>query len=173
LSGSTKRDRQKSKKGSTLFYGSYIANRQEVWDQDGTRLMIPIDHITDLFYVGAFFAGGLALAFIPILISHLIAPIKTRNYVNKTGQAIECGIDPIGDAWIRFGVVYYLYALIFIGFSVDVLYLLPVAIVYNEQSGYRDLAEVFIFIGILLMVLLYAWRKGVFIWKKKIPTHQP
>lgn len=146
-----------------------------MWDQDGTRLMIPvhIDHITDLFYVGAFFVGGLALALIPILISQLIAPIKTRNYVNKTGQAIECGIDPIGDAWIRFGVVYYLYALIFIGFSVDVLYLLPVAIVYNEQSGYRDLAEVFIFIGILLMVLLYAWRKGVFIWKKKLPTHQP
>jgi NADH-quinone oxidoreductase subunit A len=137
--------------------------------------MIPlrIDYITDIFYVGAFFMGGIALAIVPILISHLIAPIKTRNYVNKTGQAIECGIDPIGDAWIRFGVVYYLYALIFIGFSVDVLYLLPVAIVYNEQSGYRDLTEVFIFIGILLMVLLYAWRKGVFIWKKKLPTHQP
>ena len=137
--------------------------------------MIPIqiDYIMDLFYVGAFFLGGLALAVVPILISHLIAPTKTRNYVHKTGQAIECGMDPIGDAWIRFGVVYYLYALIFIGFSVDVLYLLPVAIVYNEQSGYRDLAEVFIFIGILFLVLLYAWRKGVFIWNSKFPTHPP
>ena len=78
--------------------------------------MIPshVDHIMDLFYVGAFLVGGLALAIIPILISHLIAPAKTRNYVHKTGQAIECGMDPIGDAWIRFGVVYYLYALIII-----------------------------------------------------------
>lgn len=137
--------------------------------------MIPIhiDHMKDLFYVGAFFVGGLAIAFISILIAKLIAPTKTRNYAHKTGQAIECGIDPIGDAWIRFGVVYYLYALIFIGFSVDVLYLLPVTIVYNEQSGYRDLAEVFIFIGILLMILLYAWRKGVFIWKTKLPSNQP
>jgi NADH-quinone oxidoreductase subunit A len=146
-----------------------------VWNQDGTRLMIPIqiEHITDLFYVCAFFVGGLALAIVPILISHLIAPAKTRNYVHKTGQAIECGMDPIGDAWIRFGVIYYLYALIFIGFSVDVLYLLPVAVVYNEQPGYRDIAEVFIFIGILSLVLLYAWRKGVFIWNSKLPTHPP
>jgi NADH:ubiquinone oxidoreductase subunit 3 (subunit A) len=137
--------------------------------------MIPfnVDYIVDLFYVGAFLVGGLALAIIPILISHLIAPTKTRNYVHKTGQAIECGMDPIGDAWIRFGVVYYLYALIFIGFSVDVLYLLPVALVYNEESGYRDLAEVYIFIAILFLVLLYAWKKGVFIWQSKLPTHQP
>ena len=138
-------------------------------------MMIPfhIDYITDLFYVCAFFVGGIALAIVPILISLLIAPTKTRNYVHKTGQAIECGIDPIGDAWIRFGVVFYLYALIFIGFSVDVLFLLPVAVVYNEQPGYRDLIEVFIFIGILSLVLLYAWRKGVFIWKNKLPPHQP
>jgi NADH:ubiquinone oxidoreductase subunit 3 (subunit A) len=137
--------------------------------------MIPIqtEYIMDLFYVCAFFVGGLALAIVPILISHLIAPAKTRNYVHKTGQAIECGMDPIGDAWIRFGVVYYLYALIFIGFSVDVLYLLPVASVYNEESGYLDLVEVFIFIGILFLVLLYAWRKGVFIWTSKLPTRQP
>jgi len=137
--------------------------------------MIPIqtEYIIDLFYVCAFFVGGLALAIVPILISHLIAPVKTRNYAHKTKQAIECGMDPIGDAWIRFGVVYYLYALIFIGFSVDVLYLLPVASVYNEESGYLDLVEVFIFIGILFLVLLYAWRKGVFIWKNKLPIHQP
>jgi NADH-quinone oxidoreductase subunit A len=133
----------------------------------------PVDHIMDLFYVVAFLFGGLALAVIPILISHLISPAKTRSYIHKTGQAIECGMDPIGDAWIRFGVVYYLYALIFIGFSVDVLYLLPVATVYNEESGYRDLAEVYIFIAILFLVLLYAWRKGVFIWQSKLPTRQP
>jgi NADH-quinone oxidoreductase subunit A len=137
--------------------------------------MIPLqtDYLLDLFYVCAFFVGGLALAIVPCLISHLIAPAATRNLVHKTGQAIECGMDPIGDAWIRFGVVYYLYALIFIGFSVDVLYLLPVATVYNELPGWRDLAEVFLFIGILALVLLYAWKKGVFIWKSTLPPRQP
>ncbi len=135
--------------------------------------LIQVNYIKDLLYVCAFFVGGLALAVVPALISHLIAPTKTRNYVHKTGQAIECGMDPIGDAWIRFGVVYYLYALIFIGFSVDVLYLLPVATVYNEQPGYRDLIEIFIFIGILSLVLVYAWKKGVFLWKSRLPPPQP
>jgi NADH-quinone oxidoreductase subunit A len=136
--------------------------------------MMPSDVtlMTDLFYVFAFLIGGLALALVPILISHLIAPSATRNYVQKTGQAIECGMDPIGDAWIRFGVVYYLYALVFIGFSVDVLFLLPVAAVYNEQPGWRDLVEVFVFIGILFLVLIYAWRKGVFVWTSKLPPHR-
>ena len=142
------------------------------WKEAKDVIPIHIDYITDFFYVAAFFLGGIALAIVPILISLLIAPAKTRNYVHKTGQAIECGMDPIGDAWIRFGVVYYLYALIFIGFSVDVLYLLPVAAVYNEQPGWRDLVELFVFIGILFLVLLYAWKKGVFIWRSKLPPHQ-
>jgi NADH:ubiquinone oxidoreductase subunit 3 (subunit A) len=135
-------------------------------------ISVDVNLMTDLFYICAFFIGGLALAVVPIVISHLISPRKTRNYVQKTGQSIECGMDPIGDAWIRFGVVYYLYALIFIGFSVDVLYLLPVAAVYNEQPGWRDFVEVFVFIGILFLVLVYAWKKGVFIWRSKLPPHQ-
>ena len=137
--------------------------------------MISVDValMTDLFYVCAFFdrRAGPGGGPHPDLPSD--CPRKTRNYVQKTGQAIECGMDPIGDAWIRFGVVYYLYALIFIGFSVDVLYLLPVAAVYNEQPGWRDFVEVFVFIGILFLVLLYAWKKGVFIWRSKLPPHQP
>jgi NADH-quinone oxidoreductase subunit A len=150
----------------------WTAQGEQNQERIGPMTSVDIDLMTDLFYVCAFFIGALALAVVPILISHLIAPVKTRNYLQKTGQAIECGMDPIGDAWIRFGVVYYLYALIFIGFSVDVLYLLPVAAVYNEQPGWRDLIEVFVFVGILSLVLLYAWKKGVFVWKSKLPSHQ-
>ena len=63
---------------------------------------------------------------------HLLAARKTRNYAGKTEQYIECGMEPIGDAWIRYSAVYYLYALVFVAFAVDVLFLIPVALVYNR-----------------------------------------
>jgi len=65
--------------------------------------------------------------------------------------------------------VYYLYALVFVAFAVDVLYLVPVALVYNRVKGFviRDFVEMFIFVGILSLVIVYAWRKGVFEWKRK------
>src|ERR1700747_3002027 len=92
----------------------------------------------DLIYIFTFCLAGLAFAIGPFVIVHLISARKTRNYANKTQQAIECGMDPIGDAWIRYSAVYYLYALVFVAFAVDVLYLIPVALVYNREFAYRD-----------------------------------
>jgi NADH:ubiquinone oxidoreductase subunit 3 (subunit A) len=123
----------------------------------------------DLIYIVAFCLGGLVFALGPIVLVHFIAARKTRNYAQKTGQFIECGMDPIGDAWIRYSAVYYLYALVFVAFAVDVLYLIPVALVYNriKELGARDFFEMLIFVGILSLVIVYAWRKGVFEWKRK------
>src|SRR5260370_42395425 len=123
----------------------------------------------DLIYVLAFCLGGLVFAVGPIVLVLLISARKPRNYANKTDQHIECGMDPIGDAWIRYSAVYYLYALVFVAFAVDVLYLVPVALVYNraKELGSRDFIEMLIFIGILSLVIVYAWRKGVFEWKRK------
>jgi len=123
----------------------------------------------DLIYIVAFCLGGLVFALGPIVLVHFIAARKTRNYAQKTGQFIECGMDPIGDAWIRYSAVYYLYALVFVAFAVDVLYLVPVALVYNriKELGARDFIEMLIFVGILSLVIVYAWRKGVFEWKRK------
>src|SRR5262249_9840030 len=123
----------------------------------------------DLIYIVAFYLGGLVFAFGPILLVHFVAARKTRNYAQKTGQFIECGMDPIGDAWIRYSVVYYLYALVFVAFAVDVLYLVPVALVYNriKELGSRDFFEMFLFVGILSLVIVYAWKKGIFQWNRK------
>jgi NADH:ubiquinone oxidoreductase subunit 3 (subunit A) len=121
----------------------------------------------DLIYVFAFCLGGLAFALGPFVVVHLLAARKTRNYANKTGQFIECGMDPIGDAWIRYSAVYYLYALVFVAFAVDVLFLIPVAVVYNREFPIRDFVELLIFVGILSLVVVYAWKKGVFEWKRK------
>ena len=123
--------------------------------------------IGDLVYVLAFALGGLAFAVGPFVLVHLLMTRKTRQTAQKTDQYIECGMEPIGDAWIRYSAVYYLYALVFVAFAVDVLFLVPVAMVYNQQFPIRDFVEMMIFIGILSLVIVYAWKKGVFEWKRK------
>ncbi len=122
---------------------------------------------TDLIYLAAFCAGGFAFALGPFVIVYFLSPRRTRNTVGKTGQAIECGMDPIGDAWIRYSAVYYLYALVFVAFAVDVLFLFPVALVYGREFVLRDFVELAIFVGILSLVIVYAWKKGVFEWKRQ------
>jgi len=121
--------------------------------------------LSDLLYVAAFFLGGLAFAVGPFVISHLLAP---RTLQPKTRQVYECGMVPIGGAWVRFGIVYYLYALIFLAFDVDVLFLFPVATAYDQGFAIRDFVEIVIFVGILSLAIIYAWKKGVFEWERKV-----
>jgi NADH:ubiquinone oxidoreductase subunit 3 (subunit A) len=128
--------------------------------------------IGDLIYVCAFCLGGLGFALGPFVVVHLIAARRTRQSAHKTGQFIECGMEPIGDAWIRYSAVYYLYALVFVAFAVDVLFLIPVALVYDRhpELGLRDLAELVLFVGTLSLVIVYAWKKGVLEWTLKKPA---
>lgn len=128
--------------------------------------------VLDILYVAAFFLGGLAFAIGPFIAAYLLAPQGTRNISQKTKQAIECGVEPIGNAWIRFGIVYYLYALMFLAFDVDVLFLFPVAVAYDSfPNGPRAFIEIVIFVGILSLAIVYAWKKGVFRWERK--TYSP
>jgi NADH:ubiquinone oxidoreductase subunit 3 (subunit A) len=124
-------------------------------------------HAVDLIYIAAFCLGGLVFAMGPFILVHLLSPRKTRSSANKTNQLVECGMEPIGDAWIRYSAVYYLYALIFIAFAVDVLFLIPVAVIYDRVFPIRDFVEVMIFVGILSLVIVYPWKKGLFEWKRK------
>ncbi len=129
--------------------------------------------VLDIIYVAAFFLGGLGFAVGPFLIAHLFAARSTRStHQKKTTQLIECGMEPIGDAWIRYGVNYYLYALMFLAFAVDVLFLFPVALVYDTEFAIRDFVEIVIFVSILSLVIVYAWMKGVFKWEKKSYNQQ-
>ena len=141
----------------------------DVFSAERRRLSMDDVLSGDLIYVFAFCLAGLVFAVGPFVVVHLLAARKTRNYANKTEQYIECGMDPIGDAWIRYSAVYYLYALVFVAFAVDVLYLIPVALVYNRIAEFvvRDFVEMLIFVGILSLVIVYAWKKGVFEWKRK------
>ena len=127
----------------------------------------------NVLWITAFTLGGLAFALGPIVIVYLLMPRGTRQFENRNKQFIECGMEPIGDSWIRYGIVFYLYALIFLAFDVDVLFLFPVALAYNSQElagmgvVIRDFIEVVLFVGILSLAIIYAWIKGAFKWERR------
>ncbi len=111
---------------------------------------------------GILFVAGI-IALVPLLLPLVISP---RQLGRKAEETYECGVDTIGSAWGRFSIAFYLFALIFVAFEVDVLYLFPVALVFNEPGlGWRDLIETAMFLMILSLAILFAWRKGVFEWK--------
>ena len=115
-----------------------------------------MDYIFILPVIGVAFllvAGGL-------LFSRLVAP----HYPGKTkNETYECGEKTIGTAWFQFNVGYYIFGLIFLVFDVEAAFLYPWAVALRE-AGVAGLIEVLVFILILVMGLVYAWRKGALEW---------
>jgi NADH-quinone oxidoreductase subunit A len=121
--------------------------------------------LRDFSFVLVFALLALILGLVVFFIPYLIAP---RVYGDKTESLYECGIDPYGSAWIRYSVLFYLYALMFVGFEVDVLYLFPVGVSYLKEGSVKEFLILLIFLAFLLLPLLYAYRKGVFKWKFEV-----
>jgi len=114
-------------------------------------------------YIFAFLAAGIAVAAAPLIIARLIAPWRRPGAVSV--QPYECGIEPRDFAWdSRYGIAYYLYALIFLAFEVDVLYLFPAVAAFDAKAGAPALMLLGLFLAILSLALVYAWRKGSFEW---------
>ncbi len=104
-----------------------------------------------------------ALAFSSIAI--LIAKIVTKSTTNpQKGEPYECGIPTHGTTWKQLNVGYYLFALIFLIFDVELVFLYPWAVV-AKQVGWIALVEIIIFFFILFMGFLYAHKKGALKWK--------
>lgn len=125
--------------------------------------MLPKELMTDFLAVALYLLVGVVFAVTPIIISWLVVK---RSSGAQRAETYESGMETIGSAWIQFTVAYYIYALIFLAFDVDVLYLFPVAMAYGKYA-IRDLVEVVIFVGILSLAIVYAWCKGVFEWEPK------
>jgi len=102
----------------------------------------------------AFSAGGIAVA--KILVKGTKNPQK--------GQAYECGVPTEGSPWNQFNIGYYLFALIFLIFDVELIFLYPWAVVV-KQIGMTAFVEIIIFLFILFMGFLYAHKKGALKWK--------
>ena len=141
------------------------------WQPNGEFKVATHDYLVDSMYIVIFLAGGSIAALAPFFIAYLLRP--QRTFYKKTRQAYECGMDPFGSAWdFRYGISYYLYALMFLAFDVDILYLFPVAEIFHKVSATRGILELSIFILILSLAIVYAWNKGAFDWKKRVPKIQ-
>ena len=95
-----------------------------------------------------------------LLIPKFIAPKKPHPLKEQT---YECGLETVGDTWIQFKAQYYIFALVFLIFDVEIVFLFPWAIVYHQLPLFVVL-EGILFIMILVGGLAYAWRKGVLEW---------
>ena len=76
----------------------------------------------------------------------------------------ECGVDPVGSPYVQFRAGYFLYALLFIVFDIETVFLYPWAVEFRMIGAFA-LAEMFVFVGILALGLGYAWRKGDLTWR--------
>ena len=111
--------------------------------------------------LGIFLLGGIAFGFIVIITNWLVRPKRPGIEKEKT---YECGLDTEGPTWIQFRISYFLYALIFLIFDVETIFLYPWAIAFNAIGIFAFL-EMCIFVGMLSVGLCYAWKKGALEWK--------
>jgi NADH:ubiquinone oxidoreductase subunit 3 (subunit A) len=89
--------------------------------------------------------------------------IRPSRYSEEKLTTYECGENPTGSAWIQFNIRFYVFALIFIVFDVEAVFLLPWAVVF-KQLGMLAFLEGLVFIAILVVALAYVWRKGDLEW---------
>lgn len=116
--------------------------------------------LSEFTFVGILVLVAVLLPIAGLGIAWLIRP-KKPNPVKKS--TYECGIETIGDTWVQFKAQYYIYALVFVVFDIEAVFLLPWAVAYDQLPLYA-LVEALIFVLILVLALVYAWRKGALRW---------
>lgn len=104
---------------------------------------------------------AIALVAIALGIARAISP---RSYNPQKGEAYECGIPTRGKSWMQFKVGYYLFAILFLMFDVETVFLFPWAVVVQDL-GVNGLISIIFFLLILILGLAYAWKKGALEWK--------
>jgi len=114
----------------------------------------------DWLFIGVFLVLAPIFPIIALLIPRLIAPRKSNQLKSNT---YECGIETVGDTWVQFKVQYYIFALVFLVFDVELVFLFPWAVAFDKLALFAVL-EGILFILILVSGLLYIWRKGALEW---------
>ena len=116
--------------------------------------------LQNYIFIGLFVVVALLFPFLAVGVAWIIRPKKPTPMKQST---YECGLETIGETWVRFKVQFYIYALVFVLFDVEAVFLFPWAVAYHQLPLFA-LLEMFIFIGILVAGLVYAWRKGALQW---------
>ena len=104
---------------------------------------------------------AIALVGIALGVARIVSP---RSYNRQKGEAYECGIPTRGPSWMQFKAGYYLFAILFLMFDVEAVFLFPWAVTVQD-AGIDGLINILFFMVILILGLAYAWRKGALEWK--------
>ena len=119
-------------------------------------------------YIALFAVVGIVFAVVTLWLSWALRPPRSPKAGAKT-ETYECGEVPFGDAWKQFRVGYYIFALVFVIFDVEAIFIFPWAkeLINLKDAGFGVFAfvEMMVFIAVLLAGLLYAWGKGVLKWE--------
>jgi NAD(P)H-quinone oxidoreductase subunit 3 len=105
----------------------------------------------------------LVCTLVPMLALGISLVTAPRRQGVERSTTYESGMEPLGAAWIQFNIRYYMFALVFVVFDVETVFLYPWAVAFN-QLGLLAFIEALIFISILVVALVYAWRKGALEW---------
>ena len=104
---------------------------------------------------------AIALVGIALGVARIVSP---RSYNRQKGEAYECGIPTRGRSWMQFKAGYYLFAILFLMFDVEAVFLFPWAVTVQD-AGIDGLINILFFMVILILGLAYAWRTGALEWK--------
>jgi len=120
--------------------------------------------LTGFAAVLAFLAVAVAFLVVNLLVWKVLRPSR---FSEEKLTTYECGENPTGSAWIQFNIRFYVFALLFIIFDVEAVFLLPWAVVFKklgQEQGLLPYVEGLVFIAILVVALAYVWRKGDLEW---------
>ncbi|MEO8887530.1 MAG: NADH-quinone oxidoreductase subunit A [Mucilaginibacter sp.] len=137
--------------------------------------MNEVAQISEFGKILIFLITGIILLCLIFFLNRLLAP---NNPTAEKLTSYECGEEPTGNAWLPFNSRFYVIALVFLLFDVEMVFIFPWATVFGNHEiiaadprwGWFALIEMFVFLGILIMGLVYVWRKGDLDWIKPKPT---
>ena len=111
-------------------------------------------------YAAILFAAGFLFVMVTMVASNILAP---RTRTKEKLQTYESGETPIGSAWVQYPLGFYIFALLFVAFDVDIVFIVAWAVIFKQLSFF-GFFEILFFILVLALGLVYAWRKGVIRW---------
>ena len=125
-----------------------------------TGFELLLEYLTRYFPILLFIFIALAFGVVTLVLSYFVQP---RYPEPEKLSTYECGSEPFSDARMPFPVRYYVFAMLFVIFDIEVIFLYPWAIVF-EKLGIIGLVEMMVFIALFLVAYVYAWRKGALEW---------
>lgn len=112
-------------------------------------------------FLGIFLIAAVVVPILPIVLARFVAPKKPGKVKQ---EPYECGVEVESDAWVQFRISYYIFAILFVVFDVEALFLFPWAVIFKE-AGLSGLLAMGLFLMILAVGLVYAWIEGALEWE--------